>query len=132
MNHNTKIQALADLAVKRGDYRAGSKNYEAYIKSLLELSVDEIDRRYEEETRQAAAVEKTAAKVKKSDVFHEYDSQAKWRNNNSRQINIRFMTKGDADILAALEGKQASQEIRRLIRLGIEADRKQKEEEGQR
>lgn len=131
MNHKTKIQALADLAVKRGDYRAGSRNYEAYIKSLLELSVEEIDRRYEEETRQAAAVEKTAAKVKKSDVFHEYDSQAKWRSENSKVYHIRLMAKGDADILAALDGKQSAQEIRRLLRLGIEADRKQNEKEEQ-
>lgn len=132
MNHTTKIQALADMAVKRGDYRAGSRNYEAYVKSLLELSVEEIDRRYTEEVEQAAAVEKTAAKVKKSDVFHEYDSQAQWRSENSKVYHIRLMTKGDADILAALDGKQAAQEIRRLIRLGIDADRKQKEKEGQR
>lgn len=132
MNHNTRIQALADLAVKRGDYRVGSRNYEAYIKTLLELSPEEIESRYDEEFKQAEEAEKTTQKAKKSDVFHEYDSQAKWRSENSRQVNIRLMAKGDADILAAIDGKQAQQELRRLIRLGIEADRKQNEKEGQR
>lgn len=131
MNHNTRIQALADLAVKRGDYRAGSRNYEAYIKSLMELPVEEIERRYDAEIKQAEEAEKTAQKAKKSDVFHEYDSQAKWRSENSRQVNIRLMAKGDADILAAIDGKQAQQELRRLIRLGIEEDRKQNEKEEQ-
>lgn len=131
MNHNTRIQALADLAVKRGDYRAGSRNYEAYIKSLMELPVEEIERRYDAEIKQAEEAEKTAQKAKKSDVFHEYDSQAKWRSENSRQVNIRLMANGDADILAAIDGKQAQQELRRLIRLGIEEDRKQNEKEEQ-
>lgn len=131
MTKTATIQALADLAVKRGDYRAGSRNYEAYLKSLLELPWEEIERRYKEETGQAAAVKETAEKVKKSDVFHEYDSQAQWRNVNSKVISLRLMTKGDADILAAIEGKQATQEIRRLIRLGIEADRERKEREGE-
>lgn len=132
MNHNTRIQALADLAVKRGDYRVGSRNYEAYIKSLLELSPEEIESRYDEEFKQAEEAEKTTQKAKKSDVFKIYDSQEQWRIENSKVYHIRLMTKGDADILSALEGKQAAQEIRRLIRLGIEADRQKKEKEEQR
>ena len=131
MNHNTRIQALADLAVKRGDFRAGSRNYEAYIKSLMELSVEEIERRYDAEVKQAEEAEKTTQKAKKSDVFKIYDSQEQWRSVNSKVYHIRLMSKGDADILAALEGKPTAQEIRRLIRLGIEADRKQNEKEEQ-
>lgn len=131
MNHNTRIQALADLAVKRGDFRSGSKNYEAYIKSLLELPVEEIERRYDAEVKQAEEAEKTTQKAKKSDVFKIYDSQEQWRSVNSKVYHIRLMSKGDADILAALEGKPTAQEIRRLIRLGIEADRKQNEKEEQ-
>lgn len=128
MNHKTKIQALADLAVKRGDYRAGSRNYEAYIKSLLELSVEEIDRRYDKEVKQ----EEERKKTKSSALSREPKSQTEWLKKNSKLIAVRMMEKGDADILAALEGKPTAQEIRRLLRLGIEADRKQKEEEGQR
>lgn len=131
MNHNTRIQALADLAVKRGDFRSGSRNYEAYIKSLMELSVEEIERRYDAEVKQAEEAEKTTQKAKKSDVFKIYDSQEQWRSVNSKVYHIRLMSKGDADILAALEGKPTAQEIRRLIRLGIEADRKQNEKEEQ-
>ena len=103
MNHTTKIQALADMAVKRGDFRAGSRNYESYIKSLIELSIEEIERRYNAEVKQAEEAETTTKNAKKSDVFHEYDSQAKWRSENSRQVNIRLMAKGDADILAAID-----------------------------
>lgn len=127
MNHKTKIQALADLAVKRGDYRAGSRNYEAYIKSLLELSVEEIERRYDAEVKQ----EEVRKKTKSSALSREPKSQTEWLKKNSKLIAVRMMEKGDADILAALEGKPTAQEIRRLLRLGIEADRKQKEEEGQ-
>lgn len=127
MNHNTRIQALADLAVKRGDYRAGSRNYEAYIKSLLELSVEEIERRYDAEVKQ----EEVRKKTKSSALSREPKSQTEWLKKNSKLIAVRMMEKGDADILAALEGKPTAQEIRRLLRLGIEADRKQKEEEGQ-
>jgi len=131
MNTNTRIQALADLAVKRGDFRSGSRNYEAYIKSLMKLSVEEIERRYDTEVKQAEEAEKTTQKAKKSDVFKIYDSQEQWRSVNSKVYHIRLMSKGDADILAALEGKPTAQEIRRLIRLGIEADRKQNEKEEQ-
>lgn len=127
MNHNTRIQALADLAVKRGDYRAGSRNYEAYIKSLMELSVEEIERRYDEEVEQ----EEVRKKTKSSALSREPKSQTEWLKKNSKLIAVRMMEKGDADILAALEGKPTAQEIRRLLRLGIEADRKQNEKEEQ-
>lgn len=127
MNHNTRIQALADLAVKRGDYRAGSRNYEAYIKSLLEMPPEEIERRYNQEVEQEAAREKT----KSSALSREPKSQTEWSKKNSKLIAVRMMEKGDADILAALDGKKISQEVRRLIRLGIEADRQQKEKEEQ-
>lgn len=127
MNHKTKIQALADLAVKRGDYRAGSRNYEAYIKSLLELSVEEIERRYDAEVKQ----EEVRKKTKSCALSREPKSQTEWLKKNSKLIAVRMMEKGDADILAALEGKPTAQEIRRLLRLGIEADRKQNEKEEQ-
>ena len=127
MNHNTRIQALADLAVKRGDYRAGSRNYEAYIKSLMELPVEEIERRYDAEVKQ----EEVRKKTKSSALSREPKSQTEWSKKNSKLIAVRMMEKGDADILAALEGKPTAQEIRRLIRLGIEADRKQNEKEEQ-
>ena len=127
MNHNTRIQALADLAVKRGDYRAGSRNYEAYIKSLMELPVEEIERRYDAEIKQ----EEVRKKTKSSALSREPKSQTEWSKKNSKLIAVRMMEKGDADILAALEGKPTAQEIRRLLRLGIEADRKQNEKEEQ-
>ena len=124
MNNNAKIQALADFAVRRGDYRYGSKNYEAYVASLLALSPDEIDVKYTSEAEQDAEREKS----KKAALNREYQSQTDWRKNNCKQVTIKFMFKGDADILAALEGKQTNQEIRRLLRLGIAADQASKED----
>lgn len=117
MNRNTKILALADFAVARGDYRRGSKNYENYVASLMELSTDEIDRRYAQEYASEIEREKT-----KNSKPIETEKMAEWRRNNSKVVTLRLMHKGDADIIAALEGKQATQEIRRLLRLGIAAD----------
>lgn len=124
MNNNSKIQALADFAVRRGDYRYGSKNYEAYVASLLALSPDEIDMKYAAEAEQDLEREK-----KKSEALNrDPETQTKWAKENSKLIAVRMMTKGDADILAALEGKQISQEVRRLLRLGIAADQASKED----
>ena len=124
MNNNAKIQALADFAVRRGDYRYGSKNYEAYVSSLMALSPDEIDVKYTSEAEQDAEREK----AKKAALNREPKSQTNWTKNNCKQVTIKFMFKGDADILAALEGKQTNQEIRRLLRLGIAADQEGKED----
>ena len=54
----------------------------------------------------------------------ESPKKTEWDKNNSEKITIRFMHKGDADILFALEGKQKATEVKRLIRLGIEAEKK--------
>ena len=53
------------------------------------------------------------------------DSEAKkqWQKENSCHLSIRLMNKGDADIISALEGKQKATEVKRLLRLGIEADK---------
>ena len=118
MDKDTKIQALADFAVKRGDYRRGSKNYEEYVATLLEMPQEEIDARYDAESAQEAEREKT----KSGALNREPKSQSRWSQENSKLIAVRMMTKGDADILDALEGKNVPQEIRRLLRLGIAAD----------
>lgn len=118
MNRNTKILAVADFAVARGDYRRGSKNYEAYISSLMELPQEEIDRRYKTEV----AREKERKQARQALLHRQPDSQTEWNKHNSWTVSVKLMSKGDADIIAALEGKQVSQEIRRLLRLGIAAD----------
>ena len=89
--------------------------------------MDEIERRYDAEVKQEEARKKT----KSSALSREPKSQTEWSKKNSKLIAVRMMEKGDADILAALEGKPTAQEIRRLLRLGIEADRKQNEKEEQ-
>ena len=124
MNRHTKIQALADFAVARGDYRRGSKNYEAYVESLLNMSNEEIDNRYSKET----AHDSERLQKKKEAKARETTRHKEWRQENSKLIAVRMMTNGDADILEALEGKNIPQEVRRLLRLGIAADQSSKED----
>ena len=43
---------------------------------------------------------------------------------NTTFIGLKLNNKTDADILAALEGKAKQSEIKRLVRLGLEAEKK--------
>lgn len=54
------------------------------------------------------------------------DSEAKrqWMAQNTAFIGLKLNNKTDADILAALEGKAKQSEIKRLVRLGLEAEKK--------
>lgn len=124
MNRNAKILALADFAVARGDYRRGSKNYENYVASLMEVSNEELDARYMIESMHDAERKRT----KDAALERERDRHKEWMRENSKVIAVRFMTNGDADILSALAEKNVPQEIRRLIRLGIAADQANKED----
>ena len=58
----------------------------------------------------------------------ELKSKTKWDKENSVMVSMRLMTKGDADIIAAIEGKAKQTEIKRLLRIALEAERKNKEE----
>lgn len=53
------------------------------------------------------------------------DSVAKieWCKNHTTMVTIKLNNNTDADILAALEGKAKQTEIKRLIRLALEAER---------
>lgn len=55
------------------------------------------------------------------------DSAAKraWMAGNTTQISLKFNNRTDADILAALDGRQKQTEIKRLIRLGLEVQKGQ-------
>lgn len=55
------------------------------------------------------------------------DSIAKrtWMSENTTQISLKFNNRTDADILSALEGKAKQTEIKRLIRLGLIAEKVQ-------
>ncbi len=54
------------------------------------------------------------------------DSEAKrqWVAQNTTFIGLKLNNKTDADILTALEGKAKQSEIKRLVRLGLEAEKK--------
>lgn len=56
------------------------------------------------------------------------DSEAKkeWTRNNSTKITVKFMDKGDADILAYLEGKPKATTIKKALRLLIGKEKKNK------
>ena len=53
------------------------------------------------------------------------DSEAKrqWMAQNTTFIGLKLNNNTDADILAALEGKTRQTEIKRLVRLGLEAEK---------
>ena len=52
------------------------------------------------------------------------DSQAKrdWTKANTTFIGLKLNNNTDADILSALDGKQKQTEIKRLIRIGLQAE----------
>ena len=53
------------------------------------------------------------------------DSEAKrrWMAQNTTFIGLKLNNNTDADILAALKGKARQTEIKRLVRLGLEAEK---------
>jgi len=50
--------------------------------------------------------------------------QEKYDKNNTQFIGLKLNKKSDKDILDALEGKPKQTEIKRLVRKGLEADKK--------
>lgn len=54
------------------------------------------------------------------------DSKAKrqWIAQNTTFIGLKLNNNTDADILSALKGKARQTEIKRLVRLGLEAEKK--------
>lgn len=60
--------------------------------------------------------------------WQESERKTKWDRENTVQVSMRLMKKGDADILEYLEGCEIlglkkQKELRRLIRAGIEAEK---------
>lgn len=53
------------------------------------------------------------------------DSEAKrrWTSANTTFIGLKLNNRTDADILAALDGKARQTELKRLIRVGLAAER---------
>lgn len=51
-------------------------------------------------------------------------SQARYNKENTIHIGLRFNKKTDADIIEAIKDKAKNTEIKRLIRLGLEAEKK--------
>ncbi len=49
-----------------------------------------------------------------------YKAQEKYDAANTVYVGLKLNVKTDADILAALEGKQKQTEIKRLVRLALE------------
>lgn len=50
------------------------------------------------------------------------DKHNKWQKENSIIFSIRLFKTTDADIIAALDGKQKATELKRLVRLGLQFD----------
>lgn len=48
----------------------------------------------------------------------------RWDAENTTMVSLKLNNKTDADILAALDGKARQTEIKRLIRAGMEAEKK--------
>lgn len=48
------------------------------------------------------------------------DAKRKWIAEHTVMITLKLNKRTDADILAALDGKQKQTEIKRLLRVGIE------------
>lgn len=55
------------------------------------------------------------------------DGQGKrrWDAENTTMISLKLNNKTDADILDALEGKPRQTEIKRLVRAGMEAEKRE-------
>jgi hypothetical protein len=53
------------------------------------------------------------------------DSQAKiaWIKENTTHIGLKLNNRQDADILAALDGKQKQTEIKRLLRIALQSEK---------
>ena len=53
------------------------------------------------------------------------DSEAKkaWMRENTTHIGLKLNNRTDADILAALEGKQKQSEIKRLLRIALQSEK---------
>lgn len=51
-------------------------------------------------------------------------SQARYNKENTIYVGLRFNKKTDADIIEAINDKAKNTEIKRLIRLGLEAEKK--------
>lgn len=49
--------------------------------------------------------------------------QARYDANHSLQMSLKLNNESDADIIAALEGKARQTEVKRLIRIGLAAER---------
>lgn len=52
------------------------------------------------------------------------NGKRRWDAENTTMVSLKLNNKTDADILSALEGKARQTEIKRLIRLGLEAEKK--------
>ena len=50
-------------------------------------------------------------------------AKAEWERKNTSFIGLKLNNRTDADIIAALNGKSKQTEIKRLIRLGLQADK---------
>lgn len=53
----------------------------------------------------------------------ETEARRVWLSENTARVTIKLNVRTDGDILEALEGKQRSTEIKRLIRAGIQAEK---------
>lgn len=49
----------------------------------------------------------------------------RWDEENTTMISLKLNNKTDADILNALDGKPRQTEIKRLVRAGIEAEKRE-------
>lgn len=49
----------------------------------------------------------------------------RWDAENTTMVSLKLNNNTDADILAALEGKARQTEIKRLIRAGMEAEKRE-------
>lgn len=53
------------------------------------------------------------------------NGKRRWDAENTTQISLKLNNKTDADILNALDGKHRQTEIKRLVRAGMEAEKRE-------